>query len=564
MGMPHAPSRPHGPQLAVRPRPTHALVALALLAALAGLLPASVAAAAPREPWRPLPGYRPTFVTETDEAPPWKDCLWAAGTMLIDKWTAGHVQIGRETLRRLSGDRNGGSTFVELGRAFDRLGMRLTWSPEGGDYVTWPELLDRLSKGGGAVLLGDYGKLPRRYGRWDPSFWKKDGTDDNHALYLDGYDRRYRRVWVMDPLAPKGWDGEWVPLSALMRYAWRTGGGGLWVAMTLAAQSAPFANVILGVASASLAGNRLDLTWPITSVHGRWSYPGADLVVETQRLDDAIVADGPTVLGDATATADLQAPTGMRPPLPPDDADPAGSTPTGTAANGVSPLAVGAAVSPTAPTTPLPPTTVAPLPDGVAASLALPTAPGAYRVQARLVERRFGRTVASAGPYTLFVPGDRHATIAAQVAAPAVSTGETVGVAVLITNTGSTTWADTRAPAGGVGERAPSLDTSLVAHWIPSEPDLGASDGAAAAPSPGTNVVSGDADLPDPIPVAQIPLAPGASKVLWLDIPAPRQPGAWTLVLDPVDAINGSFAAGGNRPVSVEVFVAPKLVSRVR
>ena len=38
-------------------------------------------------PEAPAPGHTPRFVTQTDERPPWEDCLWASGVMLLDKWT---------------------------------------------------------------------------------------------------------------------------------------------------------------------------------------------------------------------------------------------------------------------------------------------------------------------------------------------------------------------------------------------------------------------------------------------------------------------------------------------
>ena len=57
-------------------------------------------------------------------------------------------------------------------------------------------------------MLGDDSKLPRWYGRWDYGFWKmtkkekkKHPSRDNHAVYVERYDRRHGRVWLMDPLA---------------------------------------------------------------------------------------------------------------------------------------------------------------------------------------------------------------------------------------------------------------------------------------------------------------------------------------------------------------------------
>ena len=170
------------------------------------LLGAAPSPAAALEPPRPLPGYRPTFVTQTD-VHPINDCLWASGAMLIDKWTNGKIHPTHQRLRALSGDR-GGSNLDDLKKAYKKLGINLKFSPDGGERITFNGLLRRLAHGAGAVVLGDDSKLPRWYGRWDYGFWKmtkkekkKHPSRDNHAVYVERYDRRHGRVWLMDPLA---------------------------------------------------------------------------------------------------------------------------------------------------------------------------------------------------------------------------------------------------------------------------------------------------------------------------------------------------------------------------
>lgn len=143
--------------------------------ALAALLTVASGPVSALEPPRPLPGYRPAFVTETDEHP-WTDCLWASAAMLLDKWTNGDVTRTHQQLRALSRDRKGGSTFKDLAVAFDKLGFH-TPSNLGGSRLTWHELLKRLRQGAGAVVLGDYSHLPRWYGRWDYGFWKGGPLD---------------------------------------------------------------------------------------------------------------------------------------------------------------------------------------------------------------------------------------------------------------------------------------------------------------------------------------------------------------------------------------------------
>ena len=149
-------------------RPARAIAAACI--AMVAWLSAIPAPAAALEPPRPLPGYRPAFVTETDEHP-WTDCLWASGAMLLDKWTSGEVTRTHQQLRDLAKAHPGGSSLEDLHVAYARLGIDLRFSPDGGERVTWSVLLRRLANGAGAVLLGDDAALPRWYGRWDREFW---------------------------------------------------------------------------------------------------------------------------------------------------------------------------------------------------------------------------------------------------------------------------------------------------------------------------------------------------------------------------------------------------------
>src|SRR3954471_17154812 len=219
--MPTATPPPQSRVLA-RVRASRRRAARALAAGLLGfatLITVLPAPAAALEPPRPLPGYRPAFVTETDSRP-WTDCLWASGAMLLDKWTNGRVTVTRQQLRAASGDHAGGSQFRDMKRAFAKYGFDLRFSPDGGDAMTWGQLLRRLGKGAGAVVLGDDHKLPGWFARWDYAFWKKKGEKDNHALYIERYDRKHGRVWLMDPLARGDWQGEWISAWAIQQFTW--------------------------------------------------------------------------------------------------------------------------------------------------------------------------------------------------------------------------------------------------------------------------------------------------------------------------------------------------------
>ena len=227
-------------------RPIRALaIAPLLIAMLLAMLPSPVAAL---EPPRPLPGYRPRFVTETDDRP-MIDCLWASGAMLIAKWTNGRIHPTHQRLRALSGDRSRGSNLDDLKIAYRKLGINLKFSPDGGNRITFNGLLRRLAHGAGAVVLGDDSKLPRWYGRWDYGFWhmtkkekKKHPSADNHAVYVERFDRRRGRVWLMDPLARGKYHGEWISAWALRKFVWSSGGA-VFAAVTPNAKPAPFAHV---------------------------------------------------------------------------------------------------------------------------------------------------------------------------------------------------------------------------------------------------------------------------------------------------------------------------------
>ncbi len=348
-------------------RPLRALAAAPLLFAM--LLGAAPSPAAALEPPRPLPGYRPTFVTQTDEHP-MNDCLWASAAMLIEKWTNGDIHPTHQRLRALSGDRHGGSNLDDLKKAYKKLGINLKFSPNGGERITFNGLLRRLAHGAGAVVLGDDSKLPRWYGRWDYGFWKmtkkekkKHPSRDNHAVYVERYDRRHGRVWLMDPLAKGDWHGEWISIWALRKFAWSSGGA-LYTAVTPTAKPAPFAHVTTSAASLSLTTNALQAQWSFRAPR-RWHFPGV-----TTRTAFAPAAD--PVLAAATA---------------PDIAT--------RLADGNPPLHTyltldGRSLTATAP---------------------LPKTPGAYLGSFKLTDRRFGRTVAAVSGVPVFVPGHRTATV---------------------------------------------------------------------------------------------------------------------------------------------------------
>jgi hypothetical protein len=472
------------------------MLALALLAGLSGILPAPTQA---REPLRPLPGYRPSFATERDVPPPWTDCLWASASMLLDKWTAGQVSVGHARLRELSRDRSEGSNLADVAAAFDRLGLALTYSPDGGDFITWPELLDRLRQGGGAVLLGDYGQLPRQYGRWDRDFWARTGDLDNHALYVDAYDKAHDRIWVMDPLAPAGWTGEWVPRKVVVQFAWRTPAGGLYAAMTPVAEAAPFSGVTVGGPKATVSREALRIAWPLDAAPEGWQLPAVTLETSVTPLESGLVATDANVLVVPAAPRDTSS----------------GATDQVVA----EPAAAGVAATA----------------GGIEVVLPIPADPGAYAVSIAVVEDRFGQTVAAAGPYTLFVPGARRATFGLDPGIRSLTLGASMKIDGYVVNTGVETWADPVPREPTPAHELPRRQTAVWAAWISDDPAL-----AAVAPPPAR--------------LQPFWLGPSESGLLSVTIAAPPLPGRWALALDVAD-VDGSFAAAGSAPASITVYV---------
>ncbi len=479
---------------------TRALGALVLAASF--VFTAVPAPALALDPPRPLPGYQPAFVTEREPGV-WQDCTWAAASMLLDKWTNGLTTVGREQLRALSGDRSGGSNLEDVERAFARLGFSMQTSPRGGDSIKWPELLDRLGNGGGAILLGDYGKLPRFNGRWDRAFWSGEATSDDHALYLDRYDPGTGRILVMDPLAPAGWGGEWIRVSALKKYAWRAAGGALWTAMTPAAQAAPFDGVALGDPIATANSSTLHVSWPIERTPKGWTYAGSSVTTEF------------TAVAEADPAHPVVAALPAREPVPPAAA------------------------------------ALAEVADGLlSAAIPLPAAPGIYRVTVTLTDHRLGGQVATAGPFSLYVPGARAASVVLPASASAEA-GGLVRISVAVANVGTASWQEPPlVPYLPLGTQR-LRNTRLVGTWV-------------AGPSAAGQVPGGTMS-PAPIELGPMPLEPGDRQLVEFLVRVPPDAGSWVFVIDVVDDEDGSFALSGSAPGDMVVEVhAPVQDSHLR
>lgn len=166
--------------------------------------------------------YMPHFETETDTTP-WQDCAWSSLSMLIDKWTRGHVVVHHRSLRTASGD-SGGSASTDLARGVKNHPKTKGWTLPA-QNANWTQVVALINKGYGMVLMGQYGAIKGyskgHYTRWDQKFANKSYS--GHAVYLqkDGPKGAHKAgyVWWMDPLGRGTYKGEWVPLNVVRSFA---------------------------------------------------------------------------------------------------------------------------------------------------------------------------------------------------------------------------------------------------------------------------------------------------------------------------------------------------------
>lgn len=182
------------------------------------------------------------------------NCAFASVAMLVDKWTDGELQPDQASLRQASGVPDGPVGFRALGRAVAAVtGIDLRWSPNGGDRLTWDDVLLRLANGGGAVLIGSYSELPAHYQRWDRNYAALGRALSGHAMYVERYEPDDGgRVWLMDPLGRgRGFEGEWIAAEDLRRFVWHYARG------YVAAAATPAREVVTEVQPESPLGYRL-------------------------------------------------------------------------------------------------------------------------------------------------------------------------------------------------------------------------------------------------------------------------------------------------------------------
>ena len=160
-------------------------------------------------------------VTQFDGGPfQGANCTLASGAMLA-RLGYGIVTNG-STLRTLQDDQDGGTGINDLATALWR-GYGITFN---NGLIRPGSLKDLLASGYGAVVQGDYSKIP-------PGLRLQKDFTGGHAIYLDGYYPGSAKkgipeaYYVIDPIGrPKyGYQGEWWPASVVDDFATAFAGG---------------------------------------------------------------------------------------------------------------------------------------------------------------------------------------------------------------------------------------------------------------------------------------------------------------------------------------------------
>jgi hypothetical protein len=490
------------------------LTTLVLLILVTVGIPPSPAAA--RRPWTPAPAsgaYTPRLVWQTRD-----NCVFASGQMLLDKWTHGHLRISQGRLRKASGDDEGGAGFRDLARGIARTtGVRLRWSPSGGDPLTWWQLLDRLERGGGAVLFGEYGRLPREYTHWAPRFARS--AKDDHAVYIERYDRANGRVWLMDPLAASGFAGEWIDVRVLRRFA-RFDGSLVYAAATPVrhrSSTAPLSDQAyrLGAPTfgpAIVAGTATPVSVPLTIVDAFPLPADHRLTGAWERLDDPV--------GEVGRDDSIVIPAETR----------SGALPLSVLQPPETTVTSSAAARATA--------------RGFTFLLPAPDRPGRYRLTLGLVPAwsSSGRAARTLPAVEVRVVGPYAGSVTADVP-EATRVGSTVDIALAITNLGTVDWRPAPAVDAGPGQRieaTPGRPAVLTIGWRSPTGEL------------------------DHVGSVDVPLVPGSSMPITLQLAAPATAGPWTLELDVVHPAAGSLASTGMAPPTLAIVVDPASADSAR
>jgi hypothetical protein len=188
---------------------------------------------APRYPSAPPPsGYVAPLCTEREGPPPFVDCVPTSVIMMLDVWTQGEIRLTRAAVHAAA---NGHLTFPGVARALATLknhDLRFSeaFNTNSTDAVSWSQLLDRISRGGAASVVGFYSRLVGHKGisgldlvRWDRNL--ATSTTIRHAMAVSNYQVTSNRIWLQDPMGILPFNGEWIRPESLHAFIDKRGSG---------------------------------------------------------------------------------------------------------------------------------------------------------------------------------------------------------------------------------------------------------------------------------------------------------------------------------------------------
>ncbi len=155
--------------------------------------------------------YSPTFITETNIAPPWRLCTVAAGAMLADKQTKGKIKLSLAELANLIGKGyypTAGTSLEDVAKGLKKRGI-VPFIKHG---APWSNVLKWGQSGYGMVVQGEYNNIDPKY-----QLQKTNGKSLPHAIYVDHISKT-GVAYIYDPLSKTATMQKW-PVEQLRLFA---------------------------------------------------------------------------------------------------------------------------------------------------------------------------------------------------------------------------------------------------------------------------------------------------------------------------------------------------------
>jgi hypothetical protein len=180
-------------------------------------------------PAPPNNGYRARLCTETDVPAPFLDCVPASIVMMLDVWSQGDIRLKHQDLAH---EAAGNRTYPGIAQAAAKLAnveVRFSeaFNTNRTEKVTWDGLLDRLSRGGAASVVGFYSELVGHRSIAGAELIRHDrnlakSTTVRHAMAVSNFQKAKNRIWLQDPMGKAPFRGEWIRPASLHAFIDKT------------------------------------------------------------------------------------------------------------------------------------------------------------------------------------------------------------------------------------------------------------------------------------------------------------------------------------------------------